>query len=238
MNNNRAVKLLELDCPKHGVYIAFATSLGLTRCPSCAFLGDESRHVAHQFSEDTGDRDAEHEDRLRSSGIPGRFLGCRFGNYWPNCSESGEVLRHMEVYVSTFEAARADASNLILLGGAGTGKTHLAVASLSNFLKKGLRVRYADARKRIGFGVESRPPDVLVIDNVGANRSSNQMEAIRNLLMDRYDLMLPSILVSGLGRSSLEALLGEAVLDRLREGNSKIISFRWESYRRATQQSQ
>lgn len=237
MNKHSAVKVHEVECPKHGIYLAFACGTRTTRCPSCVFLEQDSQHFSRLFAEDAGVRDEAHENRLRSSGVPERFLGSRFGNYWPGCTESGTVMRMLEAYVATFEVARADASNLVLLGSSGAGKTHLAVAMLSSLIKRDLRVRYIDSRKKFGFGVETNPPDLIVIDNIGSNLQSHQITSIRDLLMDRYDLMLPSILVSAVGRNTLESVLGNAVLDRLREGSSKIIRFPWESYRRSPAKS-
>jgi len=49
----------------------------------------------------------------------------------------------------------------------------------------------------------------------------------------RYEAMRPVILTTNItDLKSLEKLLGERIIDRLFEGESKIVVFEWESYRR------
>lgn len=226
-DKNVAVKFAV--CAKHGEYVAFSTPQGQTRCPACEGMAKRKIHLTDSFTEDRGVRDMETEQKMGQHGVPARFVGCTFGNFWPATDDEIEVLRAMEAYAASFETTFRDGSNLVLTGKTGTGKTHLGVALLANLHKRGYRVRYLDARRR--FGLQMKPADLLVLDNVGHMHHGSTVAAIRELLLDRYDNVLPTVVITRMGRESLGATLGQQVLDRLRQGGSMLLEFQWESYR-------
>jgi DNA replication protein DnaC len=76
--------------------------------------------------------------------------------------------------------------------------------------------------------------DLLVIDEVGIQFGTDTERMILYEILDlRYEAMRPVILTTNItDLKSLEKLLGERIIDRLFEGESKIVVFEWESYRR------
>jgi len=76
--------------------------------------------------------------------------------------------------------------------------------------------------------------DLLVIDEVGVQFGTDTERMILYEVLDlRYEAMLPVILTSNIrNMKTLEKLLGERIIDRLFEGESRILFFDWESYRR------
>ncbi len=76
--------------------------------------------------------------------------------------------------------------------------------------------------------------DLLVIDEVGIQFGTDTERMILYEILDlRYEAMLPVILTTNItDLKSLEKLLGERIIDRLFEGESKIVVFEWESHRR------
>ncbi|MFT0546924.1 ATP-binding protein [Allopusillimonas ginsengisoli] len=217
------------ECPHHGNYLAFVTGGWHSGCSACA-LEDAAAESTRRYPLEPSRRDPEMEQKLRNIGVPERFVSSKFGNYWPTGEDQWAVFRLIESYVANFELARKDGRNLLLLGQSGTGKTHLAVAVLSKLAERGLRVRYMDARKRIGM--LSCMPEFLVIDNIGDVQSERQIEPVRTILLDRYDAGLPTLLASNLARVSFERVLGDAVRDRLSESGSMLANFVWESFRK------
>ena len=76
--------------------------------------------------------------------------------------------------------------------------------------------------------------DLLVIDEVGIQFGTDTERMILYEILDlRYEAMRPVILTTNItDLKSLEKLLGERIIDRLFEGESKIVLFEWESHRR------
>ncbi len=76
--------------------------------------------------------------------------------------------------------------------------------------------------------------DLLVIDEVGIQFGTDTELMILYEILDlRYEALLPVILTTDItDLKTLEKLLGERIIDRLFEGESEIITFEWESYRR------
>lgn len=227
------------DCEIHGPYLSFVTASSTSGCAVCLFNGQDGIHYLARYKGlHEQETSQDHIEALRVAGVPERYLDCRFANFWPESDDQVMALREAEAYAANFGVAISDGKNLLFLGGAGTGKTHLAVAILSQLIVRGQRVRYVDARKRIGFGVGMNPADLVVIDNVGHAQHQNHIAPIQGLLMDRYDAALPTIVVSSLGRNAIESALDRHCLDRLSEGGSKVVRFNWESYRRANRTKQ
>lgn len=223
----------EHDCERHGPYLQFVTAdCGSPRCPVC-INGSDSLHFLPRFGVGNESRNAQQMRALSAAGVPQRFLDCRFSNFFPVGSTQIGALHAVEAYCANFGIALADSKNLVMVGSTGTGKTHLGVAALAQVMLRGCSIRYADARKRSSLRTRKVLPDLTLIDNVGLALDS--VQAIQNLLMDRYDAAKPTIVLGSVDRDALPALFGDLCMDRLREGGAKILQFGWESYRRAKQ---
>jgi DNA replication protein DnaC len=154
-------------------------------------------------------------------------------------------------YAASFPEHRKTGKSAILIGRPGTGKTHLACAVARAVADRGFSARYttvSGAIRRIkdSWRKESEESevtvindyggcDLLVLDEVGVqNGSQFESNILFDLLNRRYEHMLPTVLVSNLPIAEVTTLLGERVIDRLREGGGQMLAFGWESHRRKT----
>jgi DNA replication protein DnaC len=133
-------------------------------------------------------------------------------------------------------------------GGAGTGKTHLAIGIVQHVIEKGGTGRYETVMGMLGRIKDTYNPntntteqqvidelvayDVLVIDEVGRQLdTSYELAQLFRVLDLRYQHLKPVVLVSNLGRTALVDLLGVAIVDRLRENGGALLPFDWDSQR-------
>lgn len=75
---------------------------------------------------------------------------------------------------------------------------------------------------------------LLVVDEVGAQRKTeNELLIIQEIIDNRYQNVLPTILISNLAEDELAEYIGERALDRMYENGGAVVAFDWESHRRA-----
>ncbi len=74
--------------------------------------------------------------------------------------------------------------------------------------------------------------DLLVIDEIGAQRGSEyEIGLLHEVIDKRYQLVLPTVIISNLLVDDLKGYIGERALDRLRQGGGKAVGFTWASAR-------
>jgi DNA replication protein DnaC len=141
------------------------------------------------------------------------------------------------------------AQNVVLIGGPGTGKTHLGCAIVTALdlllyqaqystvadFSAAVRECYKDGAKHTEKQVMQRytKPDLLVLDEVGASSGSDhEKQILFEAMNERYNNVLPTVLISNLTQADITAYLGERIMDRMREGGGKLLRLDWESYRK------
>jgi DNA replication protein DnaC len=76
--------------------------------------------------------------------------------------------------------------------------------------------------------------DLLVIDEVGAQSGSTyELGVLHEVIDRRYQLVLPTVVVSNLVTVDLARYIGDRALDRLRQAGGQAIGFNWVSARGA-----
>lgn len=142
---------------------------------------------------------------------------------------------------------------LMLIGGVGTGKTHLAVCICKELAEKAVRCQIATifeiirnikatwsglatdewgdkiTEQGVIDGFSSVP--LLVIDEIGAQYGSeSELIFITEIINNRYQAMLPTIAIGNVKRSEMEKLIGARAVDRILHGGHQIV-FDWPSER-------
>ena len=197
-------------------------------------------------------RAAQHqlERAVGRCGIPRRFLDRTFAGFEAVTSEQKQALAACCAYAEDFEQVRLRGTCLLLTGGPGTGKTHLACAILSEVIRAGhtglfmslsaalrlIRDAYSPRAQRSeseAFALLTAP-DLLVLDEVGVaiGNATTRRAMLFDVLNARYGEMRPTILIGNLTAAEMEAYLGERIMDRLLELGSAIVPFTWASHRR------
>ncbi len=179
------------------------------------------------------------------SGIRELHINCSFDNYRVENDGQRKALDLARQYAAEFDGSIA---SFVFSGKPGTGKNHLAAAIGNDLILRGksvLIVTVADlmsnmkgtfsgasdlTEERLLHDLSS--VDLLVIDEIGMQTESRYEKVIINQIVDRRSSSKrPTGMLSNLNHASMNTLLGERVMDRMRLGNSLWISFDWESYR-------
>ena len=236
-------------CAVHGAYTAFC-HLGnvWTGCPACASAARE-QEAAQDARKEKEQRDAEWQRRLGRAGIPERFLACSFGGYVVEHEQQQQALDAAVAYADDWSRVRAVGRGAIFLGNVGTGKTHLAVAIGKQVMRKhGASVLFISVQRAIrsikdtwvkGSAVSETQavgvltfPDLLILDEVGVQHGSEyERQVLFDVLNERYETRKPTLFLSNKTIDEVRAVLGERVMDRLREDGATVVPFGWASSR-------
>ncbi len=219
-----------------------------TPCMACVADEAKQRHY-EEGQRNTEDTRVQLRQRLEDAGIPERFRELTFKTY--QASHPGQInaLRECREYAENWTKTRQAGKCMLLVGGPGTGKTHLAVAICYHVLSLNKSVHYtsvAKAMRRIKESwssesgeVESQvieayvSPDLLVLDEVGVQFGSNtEKDLLFSLVNDRYNEGKPTLLISNLELEKVREYLGDRILDRLRDSGGKAVKFDWVSFRK------
>lgn len=236
-------------CDEHGHYISKHVYAGLwTPCPVCA-KAEIAKHDAAEIAKDAAASRARAQKALGSSGIPPRLMERGFSDFVPVDANRAKVLSVAQAYADDFQNVVRVGRNLLMLGNPGTGKGHLAVAIGKVWLERGKTVAFVTAQNMFARvkGAWSRNSDesemdvyriyggadLLIIDDVGVQFNSVTEQNILFCVIDaRYNKRLPTIITSNLPSDRLSSVMGERVVDRLREDDPVVILFGFESYRK------
>lgn len=142
--------------------------------------------------------------------------------------------------------------DLIVVGGVGTGKTHLACAYLLKLCKNNIYARYtteysfadlftlrhsrdAQTARDANLAIDhSKNYKLLVVDEVGKRElTKNQKIEIDELISERYNNQLRTIFISNLSKDDFMSRIGDRAVDRLRENGAKVVSMSGGSLRGA-----
>ena len=243
-------------CPEHGEYTSTRFKLmtrwmSWTSCPECAAEAEAQRKAEEEAKAKRAaeQRRANLIDSIyRDSGIPLRYAQAVFKTYKPGCEKSKQALASCRSYVERWEHVYDEGLNLIMTGTAGTGKTHLAIAVMHELIEKHtIGVRYTTVSQliraiRSTYNSDSGPTEqdvfdsysrvpLLVLDEIGVKYASDfEKAAIFEIIDNRYNDRLPTVLISNLALKAIAEVMGERTIDRLSEGGS-VLAFQWESYR-------
>jgi DNA replication protein DnaC len=246
-------------CPNHGAYTATGTRFTIGRgrevwspCPGCAAERLEAEREQAEQAEQEREA-ARIEEMLGRAAIPVRFIGRSFDTYRADTPGQRAALTIARDYAENFGRHARSGESLLMLGKAGTGKSHLASSILQAIMPAhcGLYSTAADviemvretwrrdaerSQARVMHLLTTVP--LLVIDEVGVQYGTeSEQNTLFQIIDRRYRDRRPLILMANLQPTELQALLGDRIFDRLREV-SKVVTFDWDSYRQQARKEQ
>lgn len=256
-NSHIAIESRPAVCDKHGDYDALLWALDpASAAPyaqpfwsKCSLCDDEIQAEQDARSEDAKERQERWMSlQLDAANIPPRFRHATVWGWQHGMEQQQRAWAWARDYCGQFEIVQQTGRSGLFTGAPGTGKTHLAVGILRHILEKGgtgyyttvmgLLGRIKDTYHREATETEQqvidhvRDVDLLVIDEVGRQLDTNYEHAQLFRILDlRYGALRPTLLVSNLSREKLGEFLGEAMVDRMREGGGGLLVFDWASQR-------
>ena len=177
------------------------------------------------------------------SDTPARFKESRFATFTDR-EGTETAVAHCSTWAESYDPATTS-SGLYLSGPWGTGKTHLAVATLFRACQRTVcKARFITAGGLIAkvkggsdFNMEphrqATEAQLLVLDDIGQiGRTEFDRELIYTLIAARYEKMRPTIYTSNLPLDRLKESLGGAAVSRLYETTTQLV-LNASDYRRA-----
>lgn len=236
-------------CDTHGEFRSVQVGAWWSECPQCMSirLAQEKQEISRRVFADQ--REGQLRRVLNRAAIPPRFQTRSFETFNAHSDAASSACATMREYAEQFAQVREDGRGMLLVGGVGTGKTHLAAAVARSVIEQGYSAVFTSVMGAVRSVKETYTkgtdrterdaidafvkPDLLVLDEVGVQFGSDAERLILfEIINGRYENVKPTILISNLAMKGLEEYLGERVLDRLREDGGKLLVFDWPSYRR------
>lgn len=214
-------------CETHGDYPTENRGSMQWDCPACR---TEANAVEREWRQEWN-----RYWRWEGSGLPRRFQSRTLDNWTPRTASDASKLEAARAWINGLQ--NNDGTGLLLLGGVGLGKTHMAAGLITGaVLQTPMAPRYGTAADlfgsirrcfdRKGNDQQSadevfddiRSADLLVIDEVGVTMPTEwERGKLFELIDYRYSELLPFVLVSNTSPSQLPRLIGERTADRLNE---------------------
>lgn len=245
--------IVHCTCETHGTYAAPRKlhERGEAKCPACVLAAADAAARAEFAEARSATTRARRESLLGPLALPKRFAHATFDNFsihgLPESAERAE--QKVRKYAASFERWHAAGMNLVLVGGTGTGKTHLACALARAVEAKGYSVLFTEVarvarRFRDRIGRTDGPSesalmdaytelDLLILDEIGVQKGSDaEIQLLTELVNARSAAVRPTVLISNLAPDGMERLLGERIMSRI-TARSPIIAFDWPDQRGA-----
>ncbi|MCF6808569.1 ATP-binding protein [Thiotrichales bacterium 19S9-12] len=204
-------------CEKHKIGYLYS-------CSECDLESKHARENAYQVSR-----------LLSRSGIKKRFRSASFENFKPQNKEDTINLKAAVQFSSAFQQMKELGSSIVMIGTTGSGKTYLASSIVREVIIKhklkakiltaynlisSINETYTSASKKTEQQIKNELADydLLVIDEIDLIRgkSSDHLQLF-DVINERYEAMLPTIIISNLDRKELEKFIGQRLMSRILE---------------------
>ena len=212
-------------------------------CPGAAAQRqqEQAEKEAQAKEEERRQREKQRDKLIGRSGLSKRFLRRTFATFQVT-PENQAAYRACRRYVQDFAGLGPEQNSLMLAGGCGTGKTHLAAAIANGLLEQLVEVAFTTpndltAAVRATFGKDrgeeeqvvgfyQRAP-LLVLDDLGKDQPTQWSVALLyRILNARYENDAPVVVTTNYDAAGLvkrltppggDGITGRAIVDRLTE---------------------
>lgn len=231
-----------IDC-EHGLPFGkgckeCADALATAKADEAKKLADIQAGIKHS------EQQSKIDSRLKSSMITAKFQNARLSNY--NATEPGQRLAMQKIndFIDGFEIDHYD---LVMIGGPGTGKDHLAAAIGHEMISAGKTALIIDLEKiqrKIRDCYKSKDiseqsimdklaeVDYLAVNEMGTRTSDAQAAMLNEICNDRVNNLKRTVYIGNLTVEEFKKLVGSRAYDRIvKKDGSNIIIFDWPSYR-------
>lgn len=246
-----ALKPKTAICEKHGqveirvIDTPFLKKV-LNTCHKCCTekRADEERLELERQAKQAEDRFIKH---LIDCGVSERHIDSTFDNYIADTDKKVFALNTVKSFSDAF--INGDHGNAILSGNVGTGKNHLATALMKEVYTKSKKKAVITTvvkmirHYRSTWSKESNQSeddilryysrvDLLIIDELGIQKGSeDEKNTLFEILNNRYESRLPTVILTNKTLQEVKEILGDRVIDRLKEDGCKTVVLNWESHR-------
>ena len=178
---------------------------------------------------------------MADSKVPALYRGANLHDnaLHPQVRPYGKMVQRFLTNVMTGEQVDNRPFVLLLQGGYGTGKTHLATAAINYLMGNSHSAVYVDAvsaalRVRTAWERGENPdkafkefllPDLLVIDEIGTQESlrQNLVSAWSRIIQTRYEECRPMILCTNLSYNEMLDSMEHRIVDRITDVNRSVV---------------
>ncbi len=183
---------------------------------------------------------AEKRERYKKSGVPERYYNESFETYRTDDDARASAKKSAESFLLDVKAGRF--ASFVMIGNAGTGKTHLACALIR---EAGGQYRTApdlveELRRAKSFTASETEAQIikhygsvslLVIDEIGRGiAETDEKYMLYQILNARYNTRKPTVLISNFSKADFLKYIGVAAVDRLVE-SAELVELNGNSYR-------
>ena len=218
-----------------------------------SYISQICGHLRNMTPEEMAAHDAEIErqerqqaereklERYEKSGVPERYFKESLDTYKITNEMQATAAKAATNFLHAVKCG--EFKSLVLIGSAGTGKTHLACAIIR---EAGGKYRTApdiveEMRRAKSFTANDTEADIidyyshislLVIDEIGRGiAATDEKYMLYQILNARYNTRKPTVLISNFTKSDFLQYIGVAAADRLVE-SAEVWELNGESYRR------
>jgi len=198
---------------------------------------------------DRAEREKQEADwarRVHEAGIEDRYQTSTLSGWSPTEQEQLRVRGSVAAWVAM--VGSPGCPSLVLQGAKGVGKTWLACGVILDRLRAGKDGLFTMAKAYTGMIRESYRKDsprpesailahysgvgLLVVDDAGRQFDTEAEKLyLFDLINERYNKGKPTLFTTNQTPAEFEAYVGEAVMDRLRQGGGKFVMMNWPSRR-------
>lgn len=249
MDSVKGLREQRAHCDTHGEFtqrgFSVFNKIIWGKCPVCV-ASQNDMDEAKERSEALVRAQALAEARLLNAGVPMRFRDRTIEGFIAETAEQEKAKEIALEFMANFKEHRKSGTPVVFSGNPGTGKSHLAIAILTEVMKSGTGMylnaldlvrMVRDTWRRDSDRSESQvldtlgKLDILVIDEVGVQYGTEGEQVVLfDVLNRRYRDCMPTIMLTNLKAAEFEEYIGARAFDRLKEGGIWL-RFAWESHR-------